>query len=402
MLNFLVETKNEYTIHLVNILTPLIFEGIQSIYIESLNISNTDNVLKIFQAFLKRIPKWNRELINKEASRITNSTQSYGWLNDLIKATIKANLVILIYNPTVKIQTKIDHSFYQNINITDFIHKVYCECARELWNNPDLLFHNYPPLEIKRNQRKCLSIIKDCIREAIRKLIPVRHILKIYLGEDIEFNNINDEFEKVLTDAEEKNLPKMIKKDLEDKQLALSYHGSELNENYNKDKQTTDPEQTIRTRIFNILDKPDSRKPCDGLKLDTSDTYANKQSESNSDIDIFKSLEGSNKKDTGLTVTVDEKIKQVLYNKNKDQTTEPTKKKYLDFKEQLPDSELHTSLNYTVDNVPLGPSVTTLSQYQALMYKQQIQLFAKPEDLLSETCIKEGILINLRFKNLNT
>ena len=32
----------------------------------------------------------------------------------------------------------------------------------------------------------------------------------------------------------------------------------------------------------------------------------------------------------------------------------------------------------------------------------QIQLFAKPEDLLSETCIKEGILINLRFKNLNT
>jgi len=36
-----------------------------------------------------------------------------------------------------------------------------------------------------------------------------------------------------------------------------------------------------------------------------------------------------------------------------------------------------SSLNYTVDNVPLGPSVTTLSQYQALMYKQQIQLFAK-------------------------
>jgi hypothetical protein len=116
MLNFLVETKNEYTIHLVNILTPLIFEGIQSIYIESLNISNTDNVLKIFQSFLKRIPKWNSELINKEASRITNSTQSYGWLNDLVKATIKANLVILIYNPTVKTQTKMDNSFYQNIN----------------------------------------------------------------------------------------------------------------------------------------------------------------------------------------------------------------------------------------------------------------------------------------------
>lgn len=347
MLNFLVETKNEYTIHLVNILTPLIFEGIQSIYIEALNISNTDNVLKIFQSFLKIIPKWNRELINKEASRITNSTQSYGWLNDLVKATIKANLVILIYNPTVKTQTKIDHSFYQNINITDFIHKVYCECARELWNNPDLLFHNYPPLEIKRNQRKCLSIIKDCIREAIRKLIPVRHILKIYLGEDIEFNNVNDEFEKVLTDAEEKNLPKMIKKDLEDKQLALSYHGSELNENYNKDKQqTTDPEQTIRTKIFNILEKPETHKTQDNPKLDTSDTYANEISDSDS-VDIFKSLQGSNKKEA--SVTVDDKIKQVLYNKNKDQTT-GLNKKYLNFKESIHESDLHTSLNYTQED----------------------------------------------------
>jgi hypothetical protein len=350
MLNFLVETKNEYTIHLVNILTPLIFEGIQSIYIEALNISNTDNVLKIFQSFLKRIPKWNNELINKEASRITNSTQSYGWLNDLVKATIKANLVILIYNPTVKTQTKMDNSFYQNINITDFIHKVYCECARELWNNPDLLFHNYPPLEIKRNQRQCLSIIKDCIREAIRKLIPVRHILKIYLDEDIEFNNINDEFEKVLTDAEEKNLPKMIKKDLEDKQLALSYHGSELNENYNKDKQqTTDPEQTIRTKIFNILDKPDALNAQKDLKLDTSDTYLNKKLDSNSDsVDIFKSLQGSNKKEA--SITVDDKIKQVLYNKNEDQNTGPNNKKNLNFKEPIHESDLNTSLNYTQED----------------------------------------------------
>ena len=350
MLNFLVETKNEYTIHLVNILTPLIFEGIQSIYIEALNISNTDNVLKIFQSFLKIIPKWNRELINKEASRITNSTQSYGWLNDLVKATIKANLVILIYNPTVKTQTKIDQSFYQNINITDFIHKVYCECARELWNNPDLLFHNYPPLEIKRNQRQCLSIIKDCIREAIRKLIPVRHILKIYLGEDIEFNNINDEFEKVLTDAEEKNLPKMIKKDLEDKQLALSYHGSELNENYNKDKQqTTDPEQTIRTRIYNILDKPDTLKTQKDLKLDTSDTYVNGKLDSNSDsVDIFKSLNKLDNKEQ--SITVEDKIKQVLYNKNKDQNTGSNNKKYLDFKEPTNESDLHTSLNYTQED----------------------------------------------------
>jgi hypothetical protein len=58
MINFFIETKSEYTIQLVNVLTPLIYEGIQSIYTEALKLSNeSNNVLKVFQSFLKRIPK---------------------------------------------------------------------------------------------------------------------------------------------------------------------------------------------------------------------------------------------------------------------------------------------------------------------------------------------------------
>ena len=37
-MNFIVETKNEYTIQLVNILTPLLYEGFESIYIETRKI----------------------------------------------------------------------------------------------------------------------------------------------------------------------------------------------------------------------------------------------------------------------------------------------------------------------------------------------------------------------------
>jgi len=36
-----------------------------------------------------------------------------------------------------------------------------------------------------------------------------------------------------------------------------------------------------------------------------------------------------------------------------------------------------SSLNYVVDNVPLGPLVTTLSQHQCMQYTQQLQLFQK-------------------------
>ena len=92
MLNLIVETKNEYVTHLCNILTPLIFEGIQSIYKEAQKISDGTDILKIFQTYLKRIPKWNQNLIDKETERIINSSHSYGWLGDLIKATLKAHL----------------------------------------------------------------------------------------------------------------------------------------------------------------------------------------------------------------------------------------------------------------------------------------------------------------------
>jgi hypothetical protein len=260
MLNLLVETKNEYTTHLINILTPLIFEGLQSIYKEAQDIAGTDNVLKIFQSFLKRIPKWNQSIIEKETERIINSSHSYGWLNDLIKATLKANLIVLIFNPTIKTQNRIDNSFYQNININDFIHKVYIECARDIWNNPYLLYHNYPPIEIKRNQRDCINIIKDCIRESIRKLLPVKHILQIYLGEEMELNKLDDNFEKAMTDAEEKNLSKLIKKDLEnDNNLELKFNNNLIQQTINSPIQQTinSPiQQTINSPIQQTINSP--------------------------------------------------------------------------------------------------------------------------------------------------
>ncbi len=212
MINYLVEIKQVYTTLLVNILTPLIFEGLNSIYSDVIAISTPDNILKNFQCFLQRIPKWNNDIINKETSRIMNNTKSIYWLEDLIKATLKANIVILTYNPSFKQQVKVEPTLYQNIKIENFIHKVYIECARDLWSNPFLFYHLYPPIELKRNQRDTIILIKECIKEAIRKLLPVKHILNIYLGEDMKEEELN--FDEPISDAEQYNISKLIKKDL--------------------------------------------------------------------------------------------------------------------------------------------------------------------------------------------
>lgn len=286
MLNLLVETKNEYTLQLIYILKLLIFEGFVSIYKQSLEVHkinpNSNDILKIFQDFLKGIPKWNQDIIDKETDRILSSTQSGGWLNDLIKATIKANIVVLMYNPTNKKQAPIDPKYYQNIKISHFIHKIYIECARELWNNPYLMYHNYPPIEIKRNQRDCLNIIKDGIKETIRKLLPVKHILKIYLAEDMEENDMDDLIERGMSEMEERNLKKLVEKDLKDDMKGGKYSTFDekvLIESNSENK-------TIGSKILDILNKKPNIQMSD-IAENVSDDITN---ESNSILKTNKNI----------------------------------------------------------------------------------------------------------------
>ena len=376
MSNFLVETKNEYTTHLSNILTPLILEGLQSIYKEAVVIAEgkENELLKIFQSCLKRIPKWNTSMIEKETNRIINSSHSYDWLNDLIKATLKSNLIVLMYNPTLRVQSKINPSFYQNIKTIDFIHRVYIECARELWNNPYLLYHHFPPIEIKRNQRDCMNIIKDCIKEALRKLLPVKHILEFYLGEDVDTNLDNDQFEKVMSDAEERNLTKLIKKDLQqdnsklelefnnsqrintvnstDTPKAKSYKISERSKSispiripipiHNSEKiaqKTNSEEKTIGSKILGIINqnKDSETSSINSIMSDSSDTKRRSS---------FKKSSTSSKKSNNSETIQD--FKKAL-EPNKLESFDDKVKKILE-KDLATDSDLETSLNYSQED----------------------------------------------------
>jgi hypothetical protein len=318
MSNLLVETKNEYTTHLNNILTPLIFEGLQSIYKEALVVAGNNDILKVFQSFLRRVPKWNQTLIDKETNRIINSSHSYGWINDLIKATLKANLIVLMYNPIAKSQNKIDPNFYKDIKTTDFIHKIYIECARELYNNPYLLYHNYPPIEIKRNQRDCMNIIKDCIKEAIRKLLPVKHILQIYLGNDMELNNMNDNVDKVISEVEEKNLTKLINKDLSNDKTLDS--PPPLLTNKPNPIESNSEEKTIGSRILNIIENnsPKSESLTDIINNNSSTINKSMVTPRNNSItspnieSLKQSIRQSIVKPDNKPMTLDDKLKNIL------------------------------------------------------------------------------------------
>ena len=93
-MNFLIETKQEYTIHLVNAMYPLIYEGLQSIYEDARKMSTANDELVNFQRLLKAIPSWNPMMIDSEYNRILRMNTLGKTIEDLLKAVIKANIVV--------------------------------------------------------------------------------------------------------------------------------------------------------------------------------------------------------------------------------------------------------------------------------------------------------------------
>ena len=61
------ESKNEWGARLLTILTPLVTEGIRSIFNEAVDLCKSngemDKYLMTFQNFITRIPKWNSSII---------------------------------------------------------------------------------------------------------------------------------------------------------------------------------------------------------------------------------------------------------------------------------------------------------------------------------------------------
>merc|ERR1711871_1586054 len=85
-------------------------------------------------------------------------------------------------------------------------------------------------IEIKRNQRDTIDLIKKCIEESIRKALPLKHILEIYLGDEYVEKTPDDNFEKTITEVDEINLKKLLEKDLSDnKQKVKTSEGPNSN-----------------------------------------------------------------------------------------------------------------------------------------------------------------------------
>ena len=210
-MNYLVETKIEYTSQLTNLLTPLIYEGISSLYDDAIKVAKENEELQIFQSFLKKIPKWNASLLENETNRIITTSGCNNLIKDLINAVIKANIMILTNTPP---EQKHNLNITTKIELSVFIHNCYIETARIIYNNPYLFYHKYSLYDVKRNQRESYNSIHVAIIEAIRKMLPLKLILQEYLGNSFNDKNPEQDFDHTITENERNKLNNMINADI--------------------------------------------------------------------------------------------------------------------------------------------------------------------------------------------
>ena len=193
----LYESKNEWIARLVNVLTPLIQQGVKSIFDESWNLceenEEIEKYLMTFQNLLSRVPKWNDTIIEKEVQRII-STSGCSYLNDLITCVHIIQLKILTSIRVGKKQKKVDIEIPK---LNEFIHNVYIQVSRKLYTNVYLFEKNIKPLQYQKNQRETEVIVRESILNTIRENIPVEAILRAYLDETEE-DEIIEETEEII------------------------------------------------------------------------------------------------------------------------------------------------------------------------------------------------------------
>ena len=197
-MSLLYESKNEWIARLIILLTPLIMEGVDSIFQEAFNIckksKQKEKYLMTFQNLLVRVPKWNEEIIDKEKQRIV-SKSNCNYMEDIITCV---HIIQLKCMTAMRVGTKQKKIDIDVPKLNSFIHKCYINVARSIYNNVYLYETKTRSLDKQKNRRLIEILIQECILNTIRSNIPIEEIIRSYMDETTETDIVEKIEEQVV------------------------------------------------------------------------------------------------------------------------------------------------------------------------------------------------------------
>ena len=118
-ISVLVAARDEYIEQLKSIIGPLIIQGFNSIYQDSIKLSDNKRVLYKFQELLKEIPHWNQTILQEESKRIKKKCQ---YIMDIVTAIFVSNVKILA---SIRLKGNNDNIKVKIPTSDLFIHSIY-------------------------------------------------------------------------------------------------------------------------------------------------------------------------------------------------------------------------------------------------------------------------------------
>lgn len=178
-MGIIVEARNEYTTQLTNVLKPIVYAGLLSMFEGAIHESNEeDMILYNFQMELREIPKWNSDVIKDETSRVLNDCS---YFNELLTAVFLSNVRILT---SVKIGGRVNKKFQLVVPTNEnFVHQVYINVGQAVYSNPYLFSLKKLNGNITNNINDVFDVIESSVANTIRNMLPIKNILEAYVTE---------------------------------------------------------------------------------------------------------------------------------------------------------------------------------------------------------------------------
>ena len=174
------EARSEYTKQLATFIVPSIVAWFQALWAR--NSSDRQRCLSAFQNECEEIARWNQDRIHDEV-RVLLEKSGCDYMEELMTAVFVAHTKVLT---AVRLSTKLKKLSITVPKLDHFLHRIFKESARCFWKSPFLFMSEGGVVERQKNILQVEALASEAITTAIRGLLPVKQILKDYLGEDEE------------------------------------------------------------------------------------------------------------------------------------------------------------------------------------------------------------------------
>jgi hypothetical protein len=144
--------------------------------------SDPKKLLWSFQNLLKDVPDWNIDKVRRETTTVHNLAKC-DYLEELLTAVFIAHTKVL---SAIRLSAKNKKLQISIPKLDHFLHRTLADCARLIWSNVYLFTPTGTPVERQKNLNAVETLLSEGVLQSIRTMLPVKSILREYLHDDGE------------------------------------------------------------------------------------------------------------------------------------------------------------------------------------------------------------------------